>query len=80
MIRTLLTRAGTGGLDFRLLTPLLLNTLMVQVAIAIIRVTTSYRAIELGLPVGLARGHLGILFGPAAVSRGVGRPLHRPRQ
>jgi predicted MFS family arabinose efflux permease len=45
--------AGTppATIDYRLLAPLLLNTVTVQVAVSIIRVTTSYRAIELDLSV-----------------------------
>jgi predicted MFS family arabinose efflux permease len=42
---------ATGGIDYRLLIPLLLNTFAVQTAVAIIRITTSYRAIELELSV-----------------------------
>ena len=38
-------------IDWRLLAPLLANAVMVHTVIGIIRVTTSYRTIELGLPV-----------------------------
>jgi MFS family permease len=44
-------RAATPDIDWRLLGPLLANAVMVQTVIGIIRVTTSYRTIELGLPV-----------------------------
>jgi MFS family permease len=44
-------RAAASDLDWRLLAPLLANAVMVHVVIGIIRVTTSYRTIELGLPV-----------------------------
>ena len=37
--------------DYRLLVPLVLNSAIIQAVYAIMRVTTSYRAIELGLPV-----------------------------
>jgi MFS family permease len=44
-------RAVTPDIDWRVLGPLLANAVMVQTVIGIIRVTTSYRTIELGLPV-----------------------------
>ena len=51
--------AGTGldagthesDVDYRLLVPLVLNSAIIQAVYAIMRVTTSYRAIELDLPV-----------------------------
>ena len=46
-------RAGIspGNIDYRLLIPFLLHVTLTQALILIIRITTSYRAIELGLPV-----------------------------
>jgi MFS family permease len=44
-------RAAVPDIEWRLLAPLLANAVMVHTAIGIIRVTTSYRTIELGLPV-----------------------------
>jgi MFS family permease len=44
-------RAAVPDIDWRLLAPLLANAVMVHTVIGIIRVTTSYRTIELGLPV-----------------------------
>jgi hypothetical protein len=44
-------RAATPDIDWRLLGPLLANAFMVNTVIGIIRVTTSYRTIELELPV-----------------------------
>ncbi|HEY6259040.1 MAG TPA: MFS transporter [Xanthobacteraceae bacterium] len=44
-------RADTPDIDWPLLVPLLANAVMVQMVIGILRVTTSYRTIELGLPV-----------------------------
>jgi len=41
----------TGEIDYRLLIPLVLNSAIIQAVYAIMRVTTSYRAIELHLPV-----------------------------
>ena len=50
------SRVGLGGsqssdIDRRLLIPLLLTSVTIQAVTAIIRVTTTYRAIELHLPV-----------------------------
>jgi MFS family permease len=44
-------RAATPDIDWPLLGPLLANAVMVHTVIGIIRVTTSYRTIELDLPV-----------------------------
>ena len=44
-------RAATPDIDWRLLAPLLANSIIVQATIGILRVTTSYRTLELGLPV-----------------------------
>jgi MFS family permease len=46
-----LARTAAPDIDWRLLGPLLANAVMVQVVIGIIRVTTSYRTIELDLPI-----------------------------
>src|SRR6185295_6451593 len=40
-----------SDLDYRLLVPFLVHVTLLQTFILIIRITTSYRAIELGLPV-----------------------------
>jgi MFS family permease len=44
-------RAAAPDIDWRLLAPLLGNAFMVHTVIGVVRVTTSYRTIELGLPV-----------------------------
>ncbi len=44
-------RSRTSDIDYRLLVPLLLHSGIIQTVYAIVRVTTSYRAIELHLPV-----------------------------
>src|SRR5215469_7954697 len=44
-------RARAPDIDWRLLAPLLANSVIVQATIGILRVTTSYRTLELGLPV-----------------------------
>lgn len=40
-----------GGIDWSLLAPLLAHSIITHIAIGIVRVTTSYRTVELGLPV-----------------------------
>lgn len=49
MSETPSTRHAAGAIDYRLLVPLLLNTVAVQTAVSILRISTSYRAIELEL-------------------------------
>jgi hypothetical protein len=44
-------RSAVPDIDWRLLAPLLANAIMVHTVIGIIRVTTSYRTIELDLPI-----------------------------
>jgi predicted MFS family arabinose efflux permease len=44
-------RTDASDTDYRLLVPLLLNSTIIQAVYAIARITTSYRAIELDLPV-----------------------------
>ena len=51
MFEQLRSRARNSDIDFRLLVPLLVNSLVVQTVVAIVRITTSYRAVELGLSV-----------------------------
>src|SRR5260370_22501176 len=43
--------APESDIDYRLLIPLLGHVMLIQTLILIVRITTSYRAIELGLPV-----------------------------
>jgi predicted MFS family arabinose efflux permease len=47
----LVARARANDVDYGLLVPLLLHAVVIQAVYAIVRVTTSYRAIELDLPV-----------------------------
>lgn len=49
MFEKLSDRARKSEIDLRLLIPLLLSTTLIQMVTAIIRITTSYRAIELNL-------------------------------
>src|SRR6202163_4534677 len=51
MLQQTPARAAAPDIDSHLLGPLLANAVMVQMVIGIIRMTTSYRTIELGLPV-----------------------------
>jgi predicted MFS family arabinose efflux permease len=51
MLRNLAARVRNSEFDFRLLIPLLLVTVLVQIVTAIIRITTSYRAVELDLSI-----------------------------
>ena len=70
--------ARTNDVDYRLLVPLLVNSTIVQAVYAIERVTTSYRAIELNLPViwlGIISAAFAIL--PIFLGVWVGRFLDR---
>jgi MFS family permease len=40
-----------GDIDYRLLVPVLANSLLMQIVVVLVRVTTSYRAVELHLPI-----------------------------
>jgi MFS family permease len=40
-----------SDIDYRLLVPVLVNSLLIHIVITLVRVTTSYRAVELGLPI-----------------------------
>jgi MFS family permease len=51
MLQQTAVRAAAPDIDWKLLAPLLANAFMVHTVIGIIRVTTSYRTIELNLPV-----------------------------
>jgi MFS family permease len=51
MLNRLADRFRNGPIDYRLLVPLLTGTLLVQVMTAVVRITTSYRAVELGLSI-----------------------------
>ena len=49
--KALTFRSRTSDIDYRLLVPLVVHSAVIQTIYAIVRVTTSYRAIELHLPV-----------------------------
>ncbi|MFY9693329.1 MAG: MFS transporter [Xanthobacteraceae bacterium] len=72
------TGSRANDADYRLLIPLLLNVAIIQAVYAIVRVTTSYRAIELNLPVvwlGIISATFAIL--PIIFAVQVGRYLDR---
>src|ERR1700728_3633984 len=67
-----------SDIDYRLLLPLVLHSTIVQTIYAIVRVTTSYRGIELHLPVvwlGIISATFAIL--PMLLAVWVGRLLDR---
>ena len=75
MFKKLAASARSGQVNLALFVPLLLNTLAVQVLISITRVTTSYRAVELDLPVlwiGVISASFAIL--PLGLAVPVGHP------
>src|ERR1700720_849813 len=70
--------AQEGDIDYRLLIPFLSHVTLTQTLILIIRITTSYRAIELGLPVlwlGIIAPGFAII--PAFTALQVGRWIDR---
>ncbi len=71
-------RSKINDIDYWLLIPLLLNSMIIQAVYALVRVTTSYRAIELDLPViwiGIISATFAIL--PIFIAVWVGRYLDR---
>lgn len=76
--RFLAERGRRSDIDYRLLTPLLMHSVIVQTIYAIVRVTTSYRAIELELPV-VSLGIISATFAvpPTLLAVWVGRLLDR---
>jgi predicted MFS family arabinose efflux permease len=71
-------RMRRSDIDFRLLFPLMLSAAAVQAVVAIARVTTSYRVVELGLPVvwlGILSTAYAIL--PAFIALWLGRFIDR---
>ncbi len=68
----------TRDVDYRLLVPLLLNAVAVQVVVSMARITTSYRVVELGLPVvwlGVIAATYAIL--PVVLALWIGRVMDR---
>src|SRR3954451_23412977 len=78
MFETLAARVRSSDTDFRLLVPLLISTALVQVVVAMVRVTTSYRAVELGLSIvwlGLIAATFAVF--PIMIAVQVGRTIDR---
>ncbi len=78
MFENLAARMRRSDINFRLLIPLLLSAVAVQVVVAIVRVTTSYRVVELDLPViwlGIISAAYAIL--PALIALWLGRFIDR---
>src|SRR5437588_9740496 len=71
-------RSQPSDVDYRLLIPFLTHVVLTQTLILIIRVTTSYRVLELGLPV-LWLGFIatGFAIVPAFSALQVGRWIDR---
>ncbi len=78
MFEKLAARLRTSDIDYRLLIPLLLSTTVVQMATAMIRITTSYRAIELNLSI-VWLGVIAAVFAlfPIGIAVAVGRFIDR---
>src|SRR5260370_28530968 len=78
MLDTLAARMRRSDINYRLLIPLLFSAAAVQVVVAIVRVTTSYRVVELDLPViwlGIISAAYAIL--PAFIALWLGRFIDR---
>jgi MFS family permease len=70
--------AVRSGVDYRLLIPFLSHVVLAQMLILVVRITTSYRTIELGLPVvwlGIIATGFAII--PAITALAVGRWIDR---
>ena len=78
MFEKLAARVRSSDTDFRLLVPLLISTMLVQLVTAMVRITTSYRAVELNLSIvwlGLIAATFAIC--PILIAVRVGREIDR---
>jgi len=78
MFEKLAARFRSSDTDFRLLVPLLISTLLAQLVTALVRVTTSYRAVELDLSIvwlGLIAATFAIC--PILIAVLIGREIDR---
>ena len=78
MFEQLAARFRSSDTDFRLLVPLLISTVLVQLVTAMVRVTASYRAVELDLSIvwlGLIAATFAIC--PILIAVRVGRQIDR---
>src|SRR4029079_18868323 len=78
MFQKLADRFRSSDTDFRLLAPLLVCTMLVQLVTAMVRVTTSYRAVELDLSI-VCLGLIAATFAicPILIAVRVGRQIDR---
>ena len=79
MFDNLAARMRRSDINYRVLIPLMLSAAAVQVVVAIVRVTTSYRVVELDLPVVWLGIYFGRICGPSGIHCLVARPFHRSR-
>jgi len=78
MFDMLAARVRRSDINYRLLIPLMLSAAAVQAVVAIVRITTSYRVVELDLPViwlGIISAAYAIL--PAFIALWIGRFIDR---
>src|SRR5262249_55956044 len=78
MLEKLAERFREGDINHRLLIPLLISGLLIQTVTALVRVTISYRAVELGLSIawiGLVAAMFAIF--PILIAVRVGRHMDR---
>src|ERR1700752_3281471 len=78
MLEKFAARARNSGIDYQLLLPLLVSTALVQLLTSLVRVTTSYRAVELKLSIiwlGLIASAFAIV--PILMAVRVGRFIDR---
>ena len=78
MFEKLAARFRSSDTDLRLLVPLLISTMLVQLVTAMVRITTSYRAVELNLSIvwlGLIAATFAIC--PILIAVRVGRQIDR---
>jgi len=78
MLDMLAARMRRSDINYRLLVPLMANAAAIQAVVTIVRITTSYRVVELGLPVvwlGIISAVYAIL--PALMALWLGRFIDR---
>src|SRR6185503_3468645 len=78
MFEKLAARFRSSDTDYRLLVPLLISTMLVQLVTAMVRVTTSYRAVELNLSIvwlGLIAATFAVF--PILIAVRLGREIDR---
>src|SRR5690349_5581005 len=78
MFEKLAAHVRNSDTDYRLLVPLLVSSFLIQMITALIRVTISYRAVELGLSI-IGLGFIAAAFAifPILIAVRVGRYIDR---